>query len=565
MVHGPPALEQCPLKAPCDDVIYPKLKMVDLLLLSSGENARQRKMLPTPHLSLKGVSFSSHGPSLGENATIICNSNFPLEGLDFYLKKDGQNVDNATIQVGGVASFSIINMSRKHGGIYTCYYCYSSLYFSNHSAPMELLIVDPELAKLNISLKPSRLAALGSNITIQFWLRIPITVFECTVGPFRMRRYLAEPAERWFMFPLNNIRQHYSGDYRCWYKPAEGFLISSNSDPVNLLIFDPKLSSPKISLHSIEILAPGQNITFHCQTKVHTSGFHLEKAGEQMTYQVIHTSEPNATFTISNASRDQGGTYRCMYRYYYSSAAIFSEPSEPVELLITDPDLPRPNISLSSNRVAVLGSNITIQCWAKGPIQRFFLHKLGGQIISLLAQPEGDAAKFTFSNVVLEHAGSYRCSYRPLPEFSIVSETSCDDVKLLVLDPSLPRPAISISLNESVALGRQAQFRCEIQDGPAKFYLHKVGDQTATWPMRSDFDVGHFLISDISWEHRRNYSCSYAFSERPFLISAPSDPVELLLSDAWATDYTKINIIRFAIGSLILLVLTYMMIWNQFF
>ncbi|XP_053120288.1 immunoglobulin superfamily member 1-like [Hemicordylus capensis] len=434
-----------------------------LLILNSGGNAVLRKTLPAP-----SIYIYNDGILLGRNTTILCRSHFLWMGRDFYLEKDGQNVRNATNQVSREVTFVITNVSREDGGVYSCYYSDSSLFWSNRSKLVELLIIDPSLP------------------------------------------------------------------------------------------------TPSISLRSIEMLALGENITFHCESPVETTEFLLQKAGDQMTQQLIYTNETTATFTIRNASREQGGLFGCMYRAY-SSDFLFSQPSAAKELLILDPDLPRPNISLSPNRVAVLGSNVTIQCWAKGPIQRFFLHQPGGQITSHSVEPEGDMLNFTISNVVLEHRGSYRCSYRPLSEFLVTSETSYDDVKLFVLDPSLPRPAISISPSGSVALGGQVQFRCEIQDGPAKFYLHKDGDQTAERPMRSDYDVGEFSISNISWEHQGNYSCSYTFLERNRILplfSAPSDPLELLVLE---TDYTQGNIIRFSIGGLILLLLAYTMILDQSF
>lgn len=103
-------------------------------------------------------------------------------------------------------------------------------------------------------------------------------------------------------------------------------------------------------------------------------------------------------------------------------------------------------------------------------------------------------------------------------------------LSVLCIDPSLPRPNISISPSGLVVLGGRVNLRCEIEDGPATFYLHRAGDPTLEWLMKPDFDVGEHPISNVSWTHQGNYSCSYSFDDGCFVRSAHSDPWELLVS-----------------------------------
>lgn len=48
--------------------------------------------------------------------------------------------------------------------------------------------------------------------------------------------------------------------------------------------------------------------------------------------------------------------------------------------------------------------------------------------------------------------------------------------------------------------------------------------------MESDWGIGERSISSINSEHQGNYSCSYAFEARPFVMSAQSEPLEFVIS-----------------------------------
>ncbi|XP_053120285.1 leukocyte immunoglobulin-like receptor subfamily A member 4 [Hemicordylus capensis] len=498
-----------------------------------------------PTLSLQPMEVAV----LGGNVTFHCRSRYSAKGFCFLMS--AYTTTPLSMVIASEDNFFIIrNASWEYRGKFYCRCRHTEFTYvlSEPSNSVALLIAAPDLARPKISVIPSRMAVLGSSITIQCWVEGPSWSFSLHKTGGKATSQLMKPGGGTARFFISSVSQDDGGSYTCSYRPPTGeFISSETSDVLELFVLDP--NRPTIFLSPTGQITFGENATFHCQTPQKAVRFYLKKAGDQMSQELMKTNETLAKLTISNVNWKSGGRYSCRYGLSLNPFFI-SKPSEPVELLITDPDLPRPNISLNSDWVAVLGSNVTIQCWAKGPIQVFYLHKPRGQIISHLAVPEGDAEKFIISRVVLEDRGSYRCSYRPSTELFTASETSYDDVKLLVLDPSLPRPAISISPSGSVILGERVSIYCRIQDGPANFYLHKVGDPTVKWHMKPDFDVGELSISNVSWEHQGIYMCSYAFEERPFLFSAPSEPLELLVSD-----YSQINTIRFAIGGLILLLL----------
>ncbi|XP_060110970.1 immunoglobulin superfamily member 1-like [Heteronotia binoei] len=193
------------------------------------------------------------------------------------------------------------------------------------------------------------------------------------------------------------------------------------------------LRPPSIRVNTSRGILLGGTATILCHSPLQLGmHFYLEKDGQNIT------ADPQvdggvATFSIYNVSREHGRMYAC---YYYDKNQQRSEHSESVELLVIDPDLPRPNISLSPGKMAFPSSNITIQCWIKGLNNTFYLHNAGGPITSVV--PARDMAVFHISNVSLDHGGNYSCSYQVQSDFFISSDTS-DTMELLVFGNKFQR------------------------------------------------------------------------------------------------------------------------------
>uniref|UniRef100_A0A8D2Q6E0 Ig-like domain-containing protein n=1 Tax=Varanus komodoensis TaxID=61221 RepID=A0A8D2Q6E0_VARKO len=195
-------------------------------------------------------------------------------------------------------------------------------------------------------------------------------------------------------------------------------------------------------------------------------------------------------------------------------------------LLHTDADLPRPVISISPKAVVSLGEEINFQCKTQDQPAKFYLQKAGDSILNWAMRSTRNVGDYSISCTSWEHAGHYSCSYALLQSPFLLSAPS-DDIFLL-----LTKPRISISPSGSVALGAEVKIWCEIQYGTAVFYLYKAGDPTHQLPMKSHFNKGEFCINNVSWTHKGNYSCAYAFAESPFLFSPHSDLLELQPSGA---------------------------------
>ncbi|XP_077774247.1 uncharacterized protein LOC144325308 [Podarcis muralis] len=100
-------------------------------------------------------------------------------------------------------------------------------------------------------------------------------------------------------------------------------------------------------------------------------------------------------------------------------------------------------------------------------------------------------------------------------------------VVFLCSDPSFPKPVLSLEPMEEITIGQRVTMRCGTQGEVKRFYLLK--DNFQDWSIHSDMNM--FTISDVSNKDAGRYSCSYTSVRQPYLLSEPSNPVELLLTD----------------------------------
>ncbi|XP_065276950.1 osteoclast-associated immunoglobulin-like receptor [Emys orbicularis] len=217
---------------------------------------------------------------------------------------------------------------------------------------------------------------------------------------------------------------------------------------------DPK---PSISVSPGGVIPVGGNVIIRCRHQRLGMRFLLYKAGDGNSLNYTDPAGSEAEFPITSARREHGGSYTCRYSNRTGPAA-YSEPSHPVQIIVADPSLPRPSISLSPTGVTSPGADVTIRC--QGPHRymrymrymrffRFFLHKAGDLNPQQQMDPAGDGAEFRIPTVGRQHGGNYSCSYRPRSEPFVSSEPS-NPVQLVVAGgsvssaaPVLTRPIIA--------------------------------------------------------------------------------------------------------------------------
>uniref|UniRef100_A0A452GPF7 Ig-like domain-containing protein n=1 Tax=Gopherus agassizii TaxID=38772 RepID=A0A452GPF7_9SAUR len=215
---------------------------------------------------------------------------------------------------------------------------------------------------------------------------------------------------------------------------------------------------------------------------------------------------------------------------------------------------PKPSISLSPSGGVSLGEAVAIWCRGQHQGVRFVLNKEGRHFAPV--DSDGFGAVFAISNVSREDSGSYNCSYHSQSAPFAVSDPS-DPVELVVRDPGLSRPSISLSPTGVTAPGADVTIWCQGQRRDLRFFLHKTGDLNPQRHMDRTGAGAEFRIPSVGRQHGGNYSCSYRPRSEPFVSSQPSDPVQLVIAGEGPAplDFTDTNIARLALSAVVLLVL----------
>ncbi|XP_044844152.1 immunoglobulin superfamily member 1-like isoform X4 [Mauremys mutica] len=201
-----------------------------------------------------------------------------------------------------------------------------------------------------------------------------------------------------------------------------------------------------------------------------------------------------------------------------------------------EPSYPKPSISGIPSEGVSLGGSVSIWCKGQHHAVQFVLNKDGRHLQSVDSDSQ---ALFLISNVSREDGGSYSCSYRSKSEPFKMSDPS-DPVELVVRDPELPRPSISLSLTSVTAPGADATIRCQGQRRDVSFFLYKAGDLNPQRHMDPAGDVAEFRIPTMGRQHGGNYSCSYRPRSEPFVSSEPSDPVEIIVSGEGSSSLSRL-------------------------
>ncbi|KAM7134197.1 leukocyte immunoglobulin-like receptor subfamily A member 6 [Macrochelys suwanniensis] len=400
-----------------------------------------------------------------------------------------------------------------------------------------------EYPKPTISVSPSRVVALGGNVTI------------CCEGRYRSMEFFLrkaghpKPQVQMVLdgtvaeFPIPSVGREDGGSYTCEYHSiAEQNRSSHPSDPVEIIVGEPSYPKPNISLSPSGEAYLGGAVAVWCRGQHWGVRFVLNK--ERRHFPPVDSDRLGAVFSISNVSQEDGGSYSCSYHSRSEPFAV-SYPSDPVELVVRDPSLPRPSISLSPTGVTAPGADVTIRCQEQRRDVSFFLHKAGDLNPQRHMDPAGDGAEFRIPTLGRWHGGTYSCSYRPRSEPFISSQPS-DPVQLVVAEPTLPKPSVSVHPSWGVAPGGNVTIRCRARPQNATFLLYKDGGY---WGRAAPMgDVAEFPVASARWEDAGSYSCSYHTTREPVAVSHPSDPAWLVVRD-----YTRGNIVRLALSTGVLL------------
>ncbi|XP_060254170.1 platelet glycoprotein VI isoform X2 [Ovis aries] len=184
--------------------------------------------------------------------------------------------------------------------------------------------------------------------------------------------------------------------------------------------------------------------------------------------------------------------------------------------------LSEPSLQALPSSLVPLGRPVTIRCQGPPGADLYRLEKLkSGRYF--------DQAEIFISEMKRDQAGRYRCSYQIGMRWSPPSS----QLELVATD-TFPKPSLSAQPSTAVPAGVTVTLRCQSQYGFDQFALYKEGD-TRPFKTPERWYRADFPIVTVTAAHSGIYRCYSFSSAHPYLWSAPSDPLELVVTGASVT------------------------------
>ncbi|EAW72176.1 osteoclast-associated receptor, isoform CRA_c, partial [Homo sapiens] len=178
---------------------------------------------------------------------------------------------------------------------------------------------------------------------------------------------------------------------------------------------------PWLGAQPATVVTPGVNVTLRCRAPQPAWRFGLFKPGEIAPLLFRDVSSELAEFFLEEVTPAQGGIYRCCYRRPDWGPGVWSQPSDVLELLVTE-ELPRPSLVALPGPVVGPGANVSLRCAGRLRNMSFVLYREG--VAAPLqyrhsAQPWAD-----FTLLGARAPGTYSCYYHTPSAPYVLSQRS---------------------------------------------------------------------------------------------------------------------------------------------
>ncbi|XP_012368825.1 leukocyte immunoglobulin-like receptor subfamily A member 6 isoform X5 [Octodon degus] len=512
----------------------------------------------------------------GKTATLQCGS---LQKYDRFILTEERGAKNSwtqNSQRGGLrgqvqAMFRVGPVTPSHRWTFRCYGCYriQPQVWSEPSDTLEL-VVPGTLPKASFWAEPSSVIPPSKPVALlcEGTLDTQEYYLDKEGWPVNWdRQTSAAPMSR-TKFSIPSMRANDAGRYRCYYRTPAGW--SQPSEPLELVVTG-VYSKPSLSALPSPVVNLGENITLQCASQ---RGFHrfilTEEGGDKRSWTL--DSQHNrgnfqALFTVGPVIPKHNWTLKC-YGYDKKNMQVWSEPSDALQLLISGQSR-KPSLLTQQSPILAPGHNLTLQCRSDLGYDTFALSKEGAGDLPQhpSRQPQAGLfqADFFLGPGKRSHGGRYRCYGRR----NHSSEWSAPSEPLDILIPGqlTATPSLSVHPRPPVSSGENVKLLCQSQNPMDTFLLYKEGAADCPLHLRSEpraqQSQAEFSLGAASLDLRGTYWCYASQNSTPYLLSQPSDTVDLEVSATHVQDYTVGNLVRMGLAGVVLIVLGILLFKDQ--
>ncbi|XP_065427033.1 immunoglobulin superfamily member 1-like [Chrysemys picta bellii] len=352
-----------------------------------------------------------------------------------------------------------------------------------------------EFPKPTIWVSPSRVVALGRNVTIRcegLYRSMEFFLHKAGHPNLQVRTV---PDGTVAEFPIPSVGREDGGSYTCDYRSIVDQNRSSYlSDPVEIIVageggarlrgpalspppsqtHKPSYPKPSISLSPSGGVSLGGVVSVWCRGQRRGMRFVLNK--ERRHFPPVDSDEFEVVFPISNVRWEDGGSYSCSY-HSGSEPFTVSYPSDPVELVMRGArlDVPAPSPTPS----------LTLTGAPCGPVSSAAPVLTCSIIAGVSAAAVGLLLLLAFicyrrTRGIPSHSGLRRVELGIGVLVAAVRGPHCpvmaSALTILLLELSFPKPSISLRPSRWVTLGGAVTIRCRGRHQNMRFLLYKDGN-----------------------------------------------------------------------------------------
>nr|AGY46439.1 FCAR [Bos taurus] len=225
-----------------------------------------------------------------------------------------------------------------------------------------------------------------------------------------------------------------------------------------------------------------------------------------------------------------------------------------------DENFPIPIISATPSSVIPWNGSVKILCQGTLESYLYQLEILENLTYKQVEKKLGfqEVAEFIINHMDTNTAGRYQCRYRRGHRWSAPSEAL-----ELVLTGEYDKPFLSTDGGHVVMPGENISFQCSsAYISFDRFSLSRPGGATLSRHRDARLQ-GDFTLGPVNLSFSGVYTCYGWHSGHPYVWSAPSNALELVVTDTTSQDHTTENWVRMGVAGLVLLALLAILAENR--